>query len=123
MQKLLGFEGGNLYIHGEGWSSATRGIDPVSVGSVLGVNDNAISPRAPIVITELRYGQELLDGDMVFQVGKMDLSLPGCYFSRICPMSFDQNKYANDEAAQFFNSAMVNNPTIPGPNATTSAFT
>ncbi len=116
MHKLLGFDGASLYIHAEGWSSKTQGIDPVSVGSVFGVNDDAISPRAGMIVTELRYGQELLDGALIFQIGKMDLSAPGCFQSRICPMSFDQNNYANDEAAQFFNSAMVNNPTIPFPD-------
>ena len=116
MHRLLGFDGASLYIHAEGWSSRTQGIDPVSVGSVFGVNDDAISPRAAIVVTELRYGQELLDGKFIFQIGKMDLSLPGRFNNRSCPTSFDQNKYANDEAAQFFNSAMVNNPMIPFPD-------
>ncbi|MHC4741099.1 MAG: carbohydrate porin [Planctomycetota bacterium] len=116
LQKLLGFENASLYIHAEGWSSSTQGIDPVSVGSVFGVNDDAISPRAAIVITELRYGQEFLDGNLIFQIGKMDLALPGYYTDRRWPMSFDRNNYANDEAAQFFNSAMVNNPTIPFPD-------
>ena len=52
LQKLLGFENASLYVHAEGWSSPTQGIDPVSVGSFFGVNDDAISPRSPIVITE-----------------------------------------------------------------------
>ena len=33
-----------------------------------------------------------------------------------CPVSFDGNVFANDENAQFLNSALVNNPTIPFPD-------
>ena len=33
-----------------------------------------------------------------------------------CPVSFDGNRFANDETTQFLNSALVNNPTIPFPD-------
>ena len=50
-QKLLGIEGGSLYVHGEGEWSKSGGIDMASIGSAFGINGGAGS-RDTLVITE-----------------------------------------------------------------------
>jgi porin len=113
MQKLLGMEGGSLYIHTEGLWSRSAGIDGASVGSAFGVNGDA-GARRSMDITELWYEQSMLEGALLLRIGKMDLT--GGFECRGCPVSFDGSAFANDETAQFLNSALVNNPTIPFPD-------
>ncbi len=112
MERLLGIQGGELYVHVEGFWPKEQGIDGASVGSFFGVNGDAM-PRDAAVVTELWYQQALLDGDLLLRIGKMDLS--GGFDCSGCPVSFDCNRFANDETSQFLNSALVNNPTIPIP--------
>ncbi len=112
-QKLLGIEGGSLFIHGEGWWSKAGGIDAASVGSVFGVNGDAGS-RDTLVITEFWWEQAMLDDTLRLRLGKLDIT--GGFEHQGCPVSFDCSSYANDESSQFLNSALVNNPTIPFPD-------
>ena len=110
MEELLGITGGLMYMSVEGsWSD---GIDGPSVGSVFGVNGDAAGDDE-IAITQLYYDQSLLGGTLIIRVGKLDLS--GGFQYRGYPLAFDGNAFANDETAQFLNSALVNNPTIPFP--------
>ncbi|NLH17580.1 MAG: carbohydrate porin [Phycisphaerae bacterium] len=110
MERLLGIKGGELFIHVEGFWPKEQGTDPASVGSFFGVNGDAM-PRDAAVVTELWYQQDLLEGDLLFRIGKMDLT--GGFECSGCPVSFDCNRFANDETSQFLNSALVNNPSIP----------
>ena len=104
LQKLLGIEGGNLYVHTEGGWTDTEGIDGVSVGSVFGVNADAIGNRAMDLI-ELFYEGTIFGESLNLMVGKID-------FTAV----FDCSAYADDELTQFLNSAFVDNPTIPFPD-------
>ena len=112
LEKLLKLPGGRIYAHAEGsWS---EGLDASSIGSVLGgVNGDAAADRS-IDLTELWYQQSLFDGRFRFRIGKMDLT--GGFECHGCPVAFDGNAFANDEAGQFLNAALVNNPTIPFPD-------
>ncbi len=110
LERLLGIRGGELYLHVEGFWPKEQGIDGASVGSFFGVNGDAM-PRDAAVITELWYQQDLLEGDLLLRIGKMDLT--GGFECSGCPVSFDCNRFANDETSQFLNSALVNNPSIP----------
>jgi len=113
-EKLFGLEGGSFYILAEGSWTDTTGIDAVSVGSVFGVNGDAAGDRA-MDVTELWYEQSLHDeSDVIVRFGKLDLT--GGFECRGCPVAFDGSLYANDEASQFMNNALVNNPTIPFPD-------
>jgi porin len=113
LQRLLGFEGARVFVHGEGWWSKSGGIDGPSVGSAFGVNRDA-GARDAIVVTELWYEQSMLDGKFLLRLGKMDLT--GGFECSGCPVAFDSSAFANDETAQFLNGALVNNPTIPFPD-------
>jgi len=113
LQRLLGIEGGTLFVHTEGFWSKSGGIDGPSVGSAFGVNGDGY-PRNAMVITELWYEHSMLDGQFLFRVGKMDLT--GGFDCHGCPVAFDTSAFANDETSQFLNSALVNNPTIPLPD-------
>ena len=113
MQKLLGIEGGSLYVHGEDWWSKSGGIDGPSVGSAFGVNGDAGS-RDAIVVTEFWWEQAMFEDTLHLRLGKLDIT--GGFDCRGCPVSFDGSAFANDESAQFLNSALVNNPTIPFPD-------
>jgi porin len=113
LQKLLGIEGGSLFVHAEGLWSKSGGIDGPSVGSAFGVNGDAGSRRS-MDVTELWYEQAMLDGAFLLRVGKMDLT--GGFECSGCPVAFDTSAFANDETSQFLNSALVNNPTIPFPD-------
>ena len=46
LEKMFGFDGGSLFVHLEGGWPDTEGIDGGSVGSVFGVNADAIGNRA-----------------------------------------------------------------------------
>ena len=102
LQRLLGIDG-TLFIHGEGGWSDSEGIDHASVASSFSVNADAIGNRS-LDIVELFYSVGLSDG-LTLTVGKID-------FTRF----FDASVYANDEAAQFLDGALVNNPAIPFPD-------
>jgi len=111
LEKLLKIPGALLYALAEGsWSA---GLNDSSIGSLLGVNDDAAGDEA-IVLTELWYGQKFLDGKLRVRIGKIDLT--GGFECRGCPVAFDGSSYANDETTQFLSSALVNNPTIPFPD-------
>ena len=112
LQKLLGIEGGTLYIHTEGSWSKTD-FDATSVGSVFGINGD-FAGRRSMDITELWYEQTMLGDTLRLRVGKLDIT--GGFECRGCPVSFDGSAYANDETAQFLNGALVNNSTIPFPD-------
>ena len=111
IQTLLGIEGGSLFMHTEGSWSRTD-IDATSVGSAFGVNADAAGRRS-MDITELWYEQAMFDDALRIRLGKLDIT--GGFECRGCPVSFDGSAYANDETAQFLNSALVNNSMIPFP--------
>jgi len=112
LERLLGVEGAELYMHAEGtWSR--RSIDETSVGSAFGVNGD-FAPREAINIIELWYQQSFFDNALQLRLGKLDMT--GGFEHRGCPVSFDCNAFANDENTQFLNGALVNNPTIPFPD-------
>jgi porin len=112
MERLAGLEGGTLYLHAEGtWSR--RDIDETSVHSLFGVNGD-FAPREALNLIELWYQQSLWEDTLQVRLGKIDMT--GGFECRGCPVSFDCNRYANDENTQFLNSALVNNPTIPFPD-------
>ena len=111
MEKLIGFSGGSMYMRAEGsWSD---GINDPSVGSQFGVNADAAGYRS-LDVTELWYEQMLGSESLRLRIGKLDLT--GTFECRGCPVSFDGNRFANDENTQFLNSSLVNNPTIPFPD-------
>lgn len=110
-EQMAGLKGLRAYVLAEGsWSD---GIDPSSVGSLMGVNDDAAGGRS-IDVTELWFELGLLDERLIVRAGK--LSLTGGFDCSGCPVAFDGNAFANDETAQFLASPLVNNPTIPFPD-------
>jgi porin len=113
LQKLLGIKCGTIYVHAEGLWSKSGGIDGPSVGSAFGVNGDA-GGRRSMDITEFWYQQSMFDDAFLLRVGKMDIT--GGFECHDCPVAFDSSLFANDENAQFLNSALVNNPTIPFPD-------
>lgn len=101
------------HIHLQAGGSWSDGLDPSSVGSLFNVNSDAGGDE-PILLKQLYWQQQLLDGRLWLRVGKVDLT--GGFDCRGCPASFDGNSYANSEDSQFLNGALVNNPTIPFPS-------
>ncbi len=112
-EKLLGIEGGRLFMLTEGSWSASGGINDPSVGSVFNVNGDG-SPRRAIDVTELWYEQSFPAQQLQLRFGKIDLT--GGFEHHNCPVSFDCSNFANDENTQFLNGALVNNPTVPFPD-------
>jgi len=111
LDKAARVPGGFVHMLAEGgWS---RGLDDSSVASLFGVNGDAMGDE-PVILSEAWYRQSLLDGRLIFQAGKVDLT--GTFECRGCPVSFDGSLYANDETSQFLNASLVNNPTIPFPD-------
>ncbi len=104
LEKLLGFERGLLFMHLEGGWPDTEGIDAGSIGSVFGVNADAIGNRA-MDVKQLFYEGILFSDNLTFMAGKID-------FTGV----FDTSAYADDECSQFLNPAFVDNPTIPFPD-------
>lgn len=102
LERLLGIEG-TLFIHGEGGWTDSEGVDGTAVGSYFGTNADAIGNRS-LDIVELFYEAGLTD-QLTLTAGKIDFT-----------GFFDAGAYANDEATQFLNGALVNNPTIPFPD-------
>jgi len=112
LQRLLGIEGGSLYMHAKGgWSRSD--VDTASVGSMFGVNADA-GGRRTLDIVQFWYEQALAGETLRIRLGKFDIT--GGFECRGCPVSFDGSAFANDETAQFMNGALVNNPTIPFPD-------
>lgn len=112
LSQLAGIEGGSVYMLSEGtWPR--RDIDGTSVRSAFGVNGD-FAAREAFNIIELWYQQSLLDETLQLRIGKLDMT--GGFECSGCPVSFDGNRYANDENTQFLNAALVNNPTIPFPD-------
>ncbi|UCD51111.1 MAG: carbohydrate porin [Phycisphaerales bacterium] len=104
LEKLCGLAGLGLFVHTEGGWPDTVGIDEAMVGSVSGVNADAGGNRT-LDVVEVVFEWSLLDDFLTVMVGKMDMA-----------GVFDASEYANDEAAQFINGALVNNMTIPLPD-------
>jgi len=104
LQKLLGFETGNIYMLVEGGWPDAEGIDAASVGSAFGVNADAVGNQGPL-IKELYYHGPVFNDALTIMVGKID-------FTGV----FDASAYADDECSQFVNAAFVDNPTIPFPD-------
>ncbi len=112
LERLAGIENGSVYMLAEGtWSR--NDIDATSVESAFGVNGD-FAPREAFTIIELWYQQGFWDNTLHLRIGKLDMT--GGFDHRGCPVSFDCNRYANDENTQFLNAALVNNPTIPFPD-------
>lgn len=118
LQRMLGMDG-ILFLHGEGGWTDAEGIDGESVGSAFGVNADAIGNRT-FDIVEFYYETAFWDNTFQLRIGKLDMT--GGFECRGCPVSFDGNSYANDEATQFLNGALVNNPTIPFPDYSLGAI-
>ena len=104
LEKLFGLAGLGLFVHTEGGWPDAEGIDEGMVGSVSGVNADAGGNRT-LDVVEVVFEWSLLDDFLTVMVGKMDMA-----------GVFDASEYANDEAAQFINGALVNNMTIPLPD-------
>ena len=113
LERLLGIQGGSLYMLTEGKWSKSGGIDAPSVGSVFGVNGDGAARRS-IDVTELWYEQTFAEEALRLRIGKMDLT--GGFEHHGCPVAFDCSSYANDETTQFLNGALINNATIPFPD-------
>lgn len=112
LEQLAGIEGGSIYMLAEGtWSR--KDIDGTSVGSYFGVNGD-FAPREAFNIIELWYQQSYWEDTLQLRIGKLDMT--GGFECRGCPVSFDGNRFANDEYTQFLNAALINNPTIPFPD-------
>lgn len=110
MEKLAGLSGGRVYALARGgWSD---GIDEPSVASLFGVNGVTVGDR-PIDVWQLYYEQSLLDKALILRVGKLDLTAG--FECAGCPASFDGSSFTNDEATQFLDGSLINNPTIPFP--------
>ena len=103
LEKLLGLDNGFLFLHLEGGWPDTEGIDGSSVGSVFGVNADAIGNRT-MDVKQLYYEGPLFDDSLTLTIGKIDFT-----------WVFDCSAYADNECTQFLNAAFVNNPTIPFP--------
>jgi porin len=112
LEKLFGIENAILHMHGEGtWSR--QDIDSTSVESAFGVNGD-FAPRESINIVELWYQHAFFEKTLFLRIGKLDMTGGFEFYGH--PVSFDGNRYANDENSQFLNSALINNPTIPFPD-------
>lgn len=107
----LRLAGGQVYALVEGgWS---EGLDPRSVGSLFGVNTDALGDNRG-QIAELWYEQALLDDRVRLRLGRLDLTTG--FECRGFPAAFDCSAFANDETSQFLNGGLVNNPAIPFPD-------
>ncbi|MFW6108577.1 MAG: carbohydrate porin [bacterium] len=103
-ERLRLWPGGTFFAHWEG--SEQVGIDERFVGSMLGVNaDAAATGERWSQFSEYWYEQALAGGLLALRLGKQDAT-----------NDFDTNAFANDEATQFLNGALVNNPTVPFPD-------
>jgi len=112
-EKLFQLENGIFFLHAEGAWSKSAGIDSPSVGSIFGVNGDAAGRRV-LDLTEFWYEQPVFGDNLFLRLGKMDIT--GGFECHGCPVSFDGSLFANDEATQFLNGALVNNSSIPFPD-------
>ncbi len=103
LQRLLGWESGTIFLHLEGGWPDEEGIDALSVGSVFGVNADAIG-NDNILVKQLYYEGPVFSDNLTLMIGKID-------FTGV----FDCSAYADDECSQFLNAAFVDDPTIPFP--------
>jgi porin len=102
LEKLFNCSGASIYALARGgWSN---GIDEYSVGSLFGTNAVAVGDRS-IDVWQLYLEQSFLNKDTFLRIGKIDLT-----------GEYDASAFANDEASQFLNGSLVNNPTIPFPD-------
>ena len=112
LEKLFKLKGGQVYALAEGgYGNGLEGAG--KIGDLFGVNYNVIGYRS-VDLIQLWYQQNLFDDKLQLRLGKIDMT--GTFECRGCPVSFDGNRFANDEYAQFINGALVNNPTIPFPD-------
>ncbi len=97
------WDGGTLYMLTEGeWD---EGISNAGyVGDLFGVNGDVFG-AVEMQVAELWYEHALLNNRLRIRLGKLDLT-----------NDFDTNAYANDETAQFLNSALLIAPNIPFPD-------
>jgi porin len=110
LETIASIPGASLFVHVEGgWSD---GLGASSVGSLMDVNGDAFGDEV-IVLSQLFWQQVFLDGRLQFRIGKQDLTAG--YECGNCVGGFDNNAYANDEASQFLNGALVNNAAVPFP--------
>jgi porin len=101
LERMDVWDGALVYMLAEsGWNES---ISEDRVGDLLGVNDDGLGDE-PMIVSELWLEQKLWDSSVFFRLGKLDLTV-----------SFENNAYADDETAQFLNSALVNMPTVPFP--------
>jgi porin len=103
LEKLLGLEGGALFLHGWGGWPDTEGIDEHSVGSAWGINALSVGNRS-MDIVEFFYEGPFFSDETTISIGKLD-------FTGI----FDAVEYADDECGQFLNASLVDDPAIPFP--------
>ena len=103
LEKLIGIEGGTIFLHGWGGWPDTKGIDEKMVGSAFGINALSVGNRS-MDIVELFYEGPLFYDNLTLTIGKLD-------FTGI----FDASEYADDECSQFLNTSLVDDPTIPFP--------
>jgi carbohydrate-selective porin OprB len=91
--------GGSAFIHLE--AGAGESLNGNGLQTYSGVNRDAGNSDNFTEVTEFWYEQPLFDNKFTVTFGKLD---PTGYF--------DENEYANDETAQFINSAFRNNAAI-----------
>ena len=97
------WKGGTLYALAEGsWDDGVS--DRGYVGDIFGVNGDAGGDRS-IDLSELWYEHKFLDGKLRIKLGKLDLGA-----------DFETNAFANDEAEQFLNNALINAGNVPFPD-------
>ena len=110
LETIAGIPGASVFVHVEGgWSD---GLGASSVGSLMDINGDAFGDEV-IVVSQLFWQQVFLDGQLQFRIGKQDLT--GGFEYGNCVGGFDSNAFANDEASQFLNGALVNNAAVPFP--------
>ena len=72
LQKLLGIEGGSLYMHAKGgWSRSD--VDTASIGSMFGANADA-GGRRTLDIVQFWYEQALAGETLRIRLGKFDIT-------------------------------------------------
>jgi len=102
LEKIINWSGATIFALARGgWNN---GIDGYSIESFFGVNAVAVGNRS-VDIWQLYFEQSFFNENTFFRIGKIDLT-----------GEYDANEFANDEAAQFLNGSLVNNPTIPFPD-------
>jgi porin len=114
LDTAIGLSSTQVYMLGEGSWREDEGFDAERVGSLFGVNADE-APDDGFTLSELWLQRSFLGHKLKLRLGKLDLT--GGFECRGCPVTFDSNRFANDETAQFLNGALVNNPTVPFPDS------